>query len=130
MLDRKIFFWLTPSFAIVASRILPRHFDMTGSSLNKKRCLEGESQFATMLHSMLRQNLNKKSEIREITFLKIQKILFFKFLKMFCLILSFYSDSASACFLAYRISANSFRGNYSFLNLALCTVTFDLYCNI
>ena len=24
----------------------------------------------------------------------------------------------------YRISANSFRGNYSFLNLALCTVTF------
>ena len=38
---------------------------------------------------MLRQNLNKKSEIREITFLKIQKILFFKFLKMFCLILYF-----------------------------------------
>ena len=28
---------------------------------------------------------------------------------------------------AYRISANSFRGNYSFLNLALCTVTFALY---
>ena len=27
----------------------------------------------------------------------------------------------------YRISANSFRGNYSFLNLALFTVTFDLY---
>ena len=25
---------------------------------------------------------------------------------------------------AYRISANSFRVNYSFLNLALCTVTF------
>ena len=25
----------------------------------------------------------------------------------------------------YRISANSFGGNYSFLNLALCTVTFD-----
>ena len=25
----------------------------------------------------------------------------------------------------YRISANSFRGNYSFLNLTLCTVTFD-----
>ena len=24
----------------------------------------------------------------------------------------------------YCISANSFRGNYSFLNLALCTVTF------
>ena len=24
----------------------------------------------------------------------------------------------------YRISANSFRGNYSFLNLVLCTVTF------
>ena len=30
-------------------------------------------------------------------------------------------------FSAYRISANSFRGNYSFLNLALFTVTFDLY---
>ena len=27
----------------------------------------------------------------------------------------------------YRISANSFCGNYSFLNLALFTVTFDLY---
>ena len=27
----------------------------------------------------------------------------------------------------YRISANSFRGNYSFLNLVLFTVTFDLY---
>ena len=27
----------------------------------------------------------------------------------------------------YRISANSFLGNYSFLNLALFTVTFDLY---
>ena len=27
----------------------------------------------------------------------------------------------------YRISANSFRGNYSFLNLALFTATFDLY---
>ena len=26
--------------------------------------------------------------------------------------------------LAYRISSNSFRGNYSFLNLALCTVIF------
>ena len=25
----------------------------------------------------------------------------------------------------YRISANSFRGNYSFLNLTLFTVTFD-----
>jgi hypothetical protein len=25
---------------------------------------------------------------------------------------------------SYRISVNSFRGNYSFLNLALCTVTF------
>ena len=24
----------------------------------------------------------------------------------------------------YHISANSFRGNYSFLNLTLCTVTF------
>ena len=30
-------------------------------------------------------------------------------------------------FSTYRISANSFRGNYSFLNLALFTVTFDLY---
>ena len=29
------------------------------------------SKFATMLHSMLRQNLNKKSKIREITFLRI-----------------------------------------------------------
>ena len=27
-------------------------------------------------------------------------------------------------FINYRISANSFHGNYSFLNLALCTVTF------
>ena len=27
-------------------------------------------------------------------------------------------------FSIYRISANSFRGNYSFLNLTLCTVTF------
>ena len=26
----------------------------------------------------------------------------------------------------YRISANSFRGNYSFLNLSLCTVTFSV----
>jgi hypothetical protein len=26
--------------------------------------------------------------------------------------------------LIYRISAYSFRGNYSFLNLTLCTVTF------
>ena len=26
---------------------------------------------------------------------------------------------------SYRISANSFRGNYSFLNFTLCTVTFD-----
>ena len=26
--------------------------------------------------------------------------------------------------ITYRISTNSFRGNYSFLNLALCTVTF------
>ena len=25
----------------------------------------------------------------------------------------------------YRISSYSFRGNYSFLNFALCTVTFD-----
>ena len=30
-------------------------------------------------------------------------------------------------FWTYRISANSFRGNYSFLNLAFFTVTFDLY---
>ena len=30
-------------------------------------------------------------------------------------------------FYTYRISANSFRGNYSFLNLALFTVTFDIY---
>ena len=29
-------------------------------------------------------------------------------------------------FLEYRISANSFRGNYSFLTLTLCIVTFDL----
>ena len=30
---------------------------------------------------------------------------------------------------AYRISANSFRGNYSFFNLTLCTVTFgDIRC--
>ena len=29
-------------------------------------------------------------------------------------------------FSKYRISANSFRGNYSFLDLTLCTVTFDL----
>ena len=36
-------------------------------------------KFVTMLHSMFRQNLIKKSEIREITFLKIIKILF-KFL--------------------------------------------------
>ena len=28
-------------------------------------------------------------------------------------------------FLSYRISTNSFRGNYSFLELTLCTVTFD-----
>ena len=27
--------------------------------------------------------------------------------------------------LAYRISSYSFRGNYSFLTFALCTVTFD-----
>ena len=32
-----------------------------------------------------------------------------------------------SCIFMYRISANSFRGNYSFLNLALFTVTFDLY---
>ena len=29
-------------------------------------------------------------------------------------------------FLEYRISSYSFRGNYSFLTFALCTVTFDL----
>ena len=29
--------------------------------------------------------------------------------------------------ITYHISENSFRGNYSFLNLALFTVTFDLY---
>ena len=28
--------------------------------------------------------------------------------------------------MGYRISSYSFRGNYSFLALALCTVTFDL----
>ena len=30
-------------------------------------------------------------------------------------------------YFTYRISANIFRGNYSFLSLALCTVTFDLW---
>ena len=39
-------------------------------------------------YAMLRQDLNKKSEIREITFLRIIKILFLRFLKMF-----FFSDS-------------------------------------
>ena len=34
---------------------------------------------------------------------------------------------ASKVDMTYRISANSFRGNYSFLNFALFTVTFDLY---
>ena len=41
-------------------------------------------KFENMLHSMLRQDLNivnKKSEIREIIFLKMLKIVFFKFLK-------------------------------------------------
>ena len=28
------------------------------------------------------------------------------------------------CYIISRISANSFRGNYSFLDLALCTMTF------
>ena len=37
------------------------------------------------------------------------------------------STSPDCLDLVYRISANSFRGNYSFLNLALFTVTFDLY---
>ena len=32
----------------------------------------------------------------------------------------------SVSYLYYRISANSFRGNYSFLNLTLCTVTFGV----
>ena len=36
---------------------------------------------------------------------------------------SFFSSTIDCRCLAYRISANSFRGNYSFLNLALCTVT-------
>ena len=45
------------------------------------------------------------------------------FLRIFFSIISF----ASHLFFKYRISANSFRGNYSFLNLALCTVTLDLY---
>ena len=49
----------------------------------------------TMLHSMLRQNLNKKT--REITSPKILKISFSKFLKMFFFwFFTFFSDSASA----------------------------------
>ena len=40
MLDRKIFFWLTPSSAlIVASQVLPRPIHKTGSSLNRRKCL-------------------------------------------------------------------------------------------
>jgi hypothetical protein len=35
-------------------------------------------------------------------------------------------NAVTVCtFLQLPISANSFRGNYSFLNLTLCTVTFD-----
>ena len=37
------------------------------------------------------------------------------------------STQITSVLLNYRISANSFRGNYSFLNLTLFTVTFDLY---
>jgi hypothetical protein len=46
--------------------------------------LEADSQNLRIcyLHSILRQDLNKKSEIGEITFLKILEILFFKFSKM------------------------------------------------
>ena len=35
-------------------------------------------KFANLLHSMLREDLNKKSEIREITFLRIKRIIFLK----------------------------------------------------
>ena len=38
-----------------------------------------------------------------------------------------FTNERCLLFSIYRISANSFRGNYSFLNLALFTVTFDLY---
>ena len=62
-------------------------------------------KFANMLHSMLRQDLiivNKKSEIREIIFLKMLKILFFKFLKtLFFWFFTFSSAPASACCIAY-----------------------------
>ena len=38
--------------------------------------------FENMLHSMLRKDLNKKSEVREVTFFRILKIIFFSFLRM------------------------------------------------
>ena len=46
--------------------------------------LEGESQNLRLLilHSMRRQNLNKKSKIREIRFLEIFETLFFEFIKI------------------------------------------------
>ena len=47
--------------------------------------------------------------------------------KITCEISHKLSDCIYLYYLSYRISANSFRGNYSFLNLALFTVTFDLY---
>ena len=37
----------------------------------------------------------------------------------------FLNQKSTLYIYAYHISANSFRGNYSFLNLTLCTVTFD-----
>ena len=46
--------------------------------------------------------------------------------KITCEISHKLSDCIYLYYLSYRISANSFRGNYSFLNLALFTVTFDL----
>ena len=62
-------------------------------------------KFANMLHSMLRQDLNivnKKSEIREIIFLKMLKIVFFKFLKtLFFWFFTFSSAPASACCITY-----------------------------
>jgi hypothetical protein len=49
------------------------------------------------------------------------RIFSFKFpLTRFC-------NFAKLWYFEYRISANSFRGNYCFLNLALFTVNFDLY---
>ena len=46
---------------------------------------------------------------------------------MFSLVFFWYSQSTFpfSSNTIYRISANSFRGNYSFLNSTLCTVTFD-----